>query len=263
MAVFSERNSSTVAYGRVEWLTELTIAELAARTGISVRTIRFYSGMNLIPPPEVRGRLGLYDDRHIARLELVRDLQGLGFTLAAIEGYLARIPMDRSPEDLALTRALLTPWLLEEPEQLSRSELDERAGREIDDDTVGHLVSLGVVHRDGDQLHLTSTDSLRYTLAAFDSGFDFESQRRSRAIIDRHTARLAEDLFELFHDSVLREFREQGRPAERRDELLTLLEQMKPMTLHGVVTQLEAAVTRLIRDSVNAPDPATASDQLR
>ncbi|MGH3911012.1 MAG: MerR family transcriptional regulator, partial [Pseudonocardiaceae bacterium] len=59
---------------------QLTIVELAERTGISVRTIRFYAGMDLIPPPQVRGRLGLYDERHVARLELVRDLQGLGFT---------------------------------------------------------------------------------------------------------------------------------------------------------------------------------------
>ncbi|MFN2477850.1 MAG: MerR family transcriptional regulator [Pseudonocardiaceae bacterium] len=84
---------------------ELTIAELAARTGISVRTIRFYTGLGLIPPPAVRGRLGLYDECHAARLQLIRDLQELGFTLAAIEGYLARIPLDRSPEDLALHRA--------------------------------------------------------------------------------------------------------------------------------------------------------------
>jgi DNA-binding transcriptional MerR regulator len=31
-----------------------TIDELAARSGISVRTIRFYAGKGLIPPPQRR-----------------------------------------------------------------------------------------------------------------------------------------------------------------------------------------------------------------
>jgi len=120
---FLPHRKASLGIGRAH---QLTIAELAARTGISVRTIRFYVGMGLIPPPEVRGRLGLYDDRHVARLELVRDLRGLGFTLSAIEGYLARIPVGCTLEDLALHRALLAPWLPEDPEPIDRAELDTR-----------------------------------------------------------------------------------------------------------------------------------------
>ncbi|MGH3812173.1 MAG: MerR family transcriptional regulator, partial [Pseudonocardiaceae bacterium] len=180
----------------------LTIAELAARTGISVRTIRFYAGMNLIPPPAVRGRLGLYDERHVARLELVRDLQGLGFTLAAIEGYLARIPLDRSPEDLALHRALLAPWLPEQPETVDRAELDVRAGRNLTDDELARLVTLGVIRRDGAEAWtLTSPDMLGYGLNLLDTEMDFAVQLTSKQIIERHTNALATELVALFHDT--------------------------------------------------------------
>ncbi|MGH3979148.1 MAG: MerR family transcriptional regulator [Pseudonocardiaceae bacterium] len=231
---------------------QLTIAELAARTGLSVRTIRFYAGLGLIPPPEVRGRLGLYDARHVARLELVRDLQGLGFTLSAIEGYLARIPADRSPEDLALHRALLAPWLPEEPETVDRAALDERAGRHIDDGELDRLVALGVVGRNGDgTLQLTSADMLDYGLGLLDAEMDFEVQLASKQVIERHTSALATDLLALFRNSILRDYRERGRPPEQRDRLLALLERLKPLTVQGVVTNFQLAVNRAIRDSVS------------
>ncbi|MBX6766499.1 MAG: MerR family transcriptional regulator, partial [Actinomadura rubrobrunea] len=88
---------------------ELTVDELAARAGLTVRTVRFYAGRGLLPPPRLRGRTGLYGPVHLARLELIRELQSLGLTLAAIERHLARLPDDASPEDLALHRALLSP----------------------------------------------------------------------------------------------------------------------------------------------------------
>lgn len=238
---------------------QLTIAKLAARTGISVRTIRFYTGMGLIPPPTVRGRLGLYDERHVARLELVRDLQALGFTLAAIEGYLARIPLDRSPEDLALHRALLAPWLPEEPETVNRAELDARAGRTLDDEALARLAALGVIRRhgarDGAQTGsaqtwtLTSPDMLGYGLSMLDTEMDFAVQLASKQIIERHTSALAIELVALFHDTVLREYRERGRPPELRDRLIALLERLKPITVDGVVTNFQLAINRAIRES--------------
>ncbi|MGH3981169.1 MAG: MerR family transcriptional regulator [Pseudonocardiaceae bacterium] len=242
---------------------ELTIAELAARTGISVRTIRFYAGMALIPPAAVRGRLGLYDERHVARLELVRDLQALGFTLTAIEGYLSRIPPDRSPEDLALHRALLAPWLPEEPETVNRTELDTKAGRTLDDQELARLVTLGILRRDGAETWtLTSPDMLNYGLSLLGAETDFDVQLAAKQIIERHTDALATELVALFHDTVLREYRERGRPPELRQRLLALLERLKPITVDGVVTNFQLAINRAIRESVPA-DATTAIPKIR
>jgi DNA-binding transcriptional MerR regulator len=227
----------------------LTISELAERTGISVRTIRFYAGMGLIPPPRVRGRLGLYDERHIARLELVRDLQGLGFTLAAIEGYLARIPLDRSPEDLAVHRALLAPWLPEEPQTVDRAELEQRAGRALDDEALAQLTALGVIERNDSGWMLTSPDKLGYGLSLLDTGMDFDVQLAAKNLIEHHTSALATELVALFHDTVLRDYRERGRPPGLRKALIALLERLKPITVDGVVTHFQLAVNRAIRES--------------
>ena len=59
----------------VESLRELlTLDELTNRVGMSVRNVRFYT-TGLVPPPIRRGRSGYYTADHVARLELVQELQ--------------------------------------------------------------------------------------------------------------------------------------------------------------------------------------------
>ena len=52
---------------------ELTIDELARRTGMTVRNVRAHQSRGLLPPPEVRGRTGFYGPEHVARIELIRE----------------------------------------------------------------------------------------------------------------------------------------------------------------------------------------------
>lgn len=87
----------------------ITLEELAQRVDLSVRNIRFYTTKGLLPPPIRRGRSGYYTGEHVARLELVRELQGHGFTLAAIAGYVSAIPDDAGPADIAVHLSLLAP----------------------------------------------------------------------------------------------------------------------------------------------------------
>jgi DNA-binding transcriptional MerR regulator len=68
-----------------------TIGELARRTGLPVRTIRFWSDSGMVPPTD-RTDAGyrLYDGEALARLELVRTLRDLGFDLATVQRVLDR-----------------------------------------------------------------------------------------------------------------------------------------------------------------------------
>ena len=124
----------------------MTLDELTARVGMSVRNVRFYTTRGLVPSPIRRGRSGYYSAEHVVRLELVRELQAHGFTLAAIEGYMARIPGGASPETIALHRTLLAPWMAELPETVTRKELVRRAGRPLSEDDLDTLNALGFVY---------------------------------------------------------------------------------------------------------------------
>ena len=64
---------------------DFAIGELARRTGLTVKTIRFYSDRGLVPPcrRETSGRRR-YDHEAVARLALIRTLRELGLDLATI-----------------------------------------------------------------------------------------------------------------------------------------------------------------------------------
>ena len=63
------------------------IGEVAQRTGVTQRTLRFYEEKGLVTPADrMQGGFRLYSDADIDRVELIKKLQGLlGFTLAEIK----------------------------------------------------------------------------------------------------------------------------------------------------------------------------------
>ena len=65
---------------RASGAADLTIDELAQRTGMTVRNIRAHQSRGLLPPPEVRGRTGYYGPDHVARIDLIQDLRRTGST---------------------------------------------------------------------------------------------------------------------------------------------------------------------------------------
>lgn len=71
--------------------TRISIGELAARTGLPVRTLRYYSDRGLLPPA-ARSEAGyrLYDEDAVARVALVRTLRELGVGLKNIARVLDR-----------------------------------------------------------------------------------------------------------------------------------------------------------------------------
>jgi DNA-binding transcriptional MerR regulator len=68
---------------------ELTIDELASQAQLPVRTLREYHSLRLLPPPERRGRIGVYGAQHVQRLALIGRLQRRGYSLAGIKDLLA------------------------------------------------------------------------------------------------------------------------------------------------------------------------------
>ena len=230
----------------------LTIDQLAERTGITVRTIRYYAGRGLLPPPQLRGRTGLYGPDHIARLELVSELSALGFTLAAIESHLERLPSSAGAAELALQRALLRPWVPEEIEEVGRAELDRRTGRTLTDDDVDALERLGALTPLPTGLfRLHGPGALSSALAVVDSGLPTDVWRHAHALIEKHTAALADDLMAMFQGEVLQPYRDRGRRADERERLAEALAQLKPVTVQGIVTAFGRAVNRAIRERMH------------
>src|ERR1700754_933866 len=79
--------------------TLLTIGQLARRSGVPVRTIRFWSDEGVFPESDrSSGNYRRYDARAVVRLDLVRTLRELGLGLDDIRLVLER---QRSVEEVA------------------------------------------------------------------------------------------------------------------------------------------------------------------
>ncbi|HWC24615.1 MAG TPA: MerR family transcriptional regulator [Flexivirga sp.] len=236
---------------------ELTLDELVARSGLAVRTIRFYTGRGILPAPVRRGRSAVYTNDHLARLELVRELQAHGFTLAAIESYMARLPKDATPETIALHRTLLAPWMPDLPETLTRAELEARAGRPLSNDDLVTLGALGTVQPDGKDRYRVAVAHLSVSVSILDLGLPSSAAVAAQSIFTAHGRAIAEELTDVFREMVWPAYKESGLPA---DQLRETVERFKPLTIAALVASYESAVNETKREAVTR---RTSRDQDR
>ena len=225
----------------------LTLDALCERVGMSVRNVRFYTTKGLVPPPIRKGRSGYYSPDHVARLELVQELQSHGFTLSAIEKYVAGLPKDATPEDIALARTLLAPWDVERPIEMSRAELSTRAGRELSDDELRTLAALGVVFPLKRGQYQVAVSQLSVGLGLLDLGFPTEAALASADLYARHGREIAKELYDLFRTMVLPVYQEQGATPET---VRQVVEKIKPLSIASLVSAYEAAMDETKREGV-------------
>ncbi|MFD3517132.1 MerR family transcriptional regulator [Streptomyces sp. NPDC058657] len=227
----------------------LTVDELAARAGVTVRTIRFYSTKGLLPPPTIGPRrVGHYGPEHLSRLALIEELQHHGMTLAAIERYLRQLPPDLSAHDLAIHRAVVASWAPDSAEDATRAELERRAGRPLSDVDVDRLAAMNVLERAGDP------DSFRVDPGLLALGVQLlgvpiahETILAARTILMEHTRSAARELTHLFRDEVWSPYRERESDPEHVEAMKSLSAHMQPMVLQALVTAFQRSLKEELR----------------
>ena len=115
---------------------EYTIKEIKAKTGITPRTIHYYIKERIIPPATGSGRWARYNDEHILRLNLIKEMQKSHLKLSGIRQALNE--MSRSEMEEVLRRARkgkrswdsdsLGSWVSDqtEPDMESKSQISDR-----------------------------------------------------------------------------------------------------------------------------------------
>ncbi|CAN5678195.1 MerR family transcriptional regulator [soil metagenome] len=232
----------------------LTIDELAAAVGTTVRTTRYYASLGLIPAPERRGRIAYYGPVHQARLELVRALQDHGFTLQAIERILAHVPAEAGVEELALQRAMLTSWTAEPPTLLTRRQLEKKVGRVLSDDDLATLERVGSIERRGDDF--VALAHLTVGIRLLDVDVPPESLALAEEAIRRHMEALADELTTILHTQVLEPYRRQPSSPEDAVRLEQTMSTLRRLTLEAVVHGFQRAANAVITRSLSKDSPS-------
>ncbi len=90
----------------------LRIGDVAERTGLSLRSLRHYEDVGLLPSPERSpGGFRLYDDSTLARLAVIKGMKPLGFSLDEMREVLSGLDELRS-EVISPVRRGQVPALL-------------------------------------------------------------------------------------------------------------------------------------------------------
>ena len=227
--------------------TGLTIDELAARVGMTVRNIRAYTSRGLLPPPRLRGRTGLYDEEHLARLTMVKEMLADGYTLAAVERVLGHAPAGVTAPGLALHKALLTPWLPEEPEVVDRASLEARSGAPLTDELLDRLVEVGVVVPLADgQLRIDSPSLLRAGLAVIALGIPPEAVVAAQIAVNEHAQAAARIYVDMFRDTVWRAFADAGQPEEDWPRVQQAVERVQPVATQAMLAAFRLAMAQAV-----------------
>ncbi|THV42439.1 MerR family transcriptional regulator [Glycomyces buryatensis] len=93
----------------------MQIGEVAERTSLSLRTIRYYEEVGLVVPSErSQGRFRLYTEADVRRLWLIRKLKPLDLSLDQIRDLLAALDRagadDVGPDEAAVLRSSLAAF---------------------------------------------------------------------------------------------------------------------------------------------------------
>ena len=86
----------------------MQIGEVAERTGLSLRTIRYYEEVGLVAPSaRTPGGFRLYTDEDVARLELVKQMKPLDFSLDEMRDLLTTLDRAAAQDVPAAEAAVL------------------------------------------------------------------------------------------------------------------------------------------------------------
>lgn len=213
---------------------------------MTVRNVRAHQTRGLLPPPELEGRTGFYSSDHLARLNLIKDMQAAGFNLGAIKSLLASAPQGAGEELLRLERALLVPWSNEIPQEFTIAELAELFGGQ-DPKILGLVVDLGLLTPVGTERYLCNMPTLlRAGRQLGELGISAENMVDVLESLLEHVRGISQGFVKLFLEGVWRPFDGAGRPAEDWPRVRQALEKLRPLALEAVTsafgTLMSAAV---------------------
>ncbi|ANB75612.1 MerR family transcriptional regulator [Paraburkholderia phytofirmans OLGA172] len=209
---------------------EYTIDELARVANSTVRNVRAYQDRGLLAPPKRRGRVGVYDDRHLARLKLINYLLARGYTLANIldlitvfyEGHDLRSILGLGPEND-------NDGSGEHPDQDPLGELEQMFGDKASLTMLAKAVDLGLLERNGPPSAATSPAALAELLDAV-------------RVVRPHFTAIAKSLVDLVIRQLARYDADPLRPAADTPMLIEAIWRIWPLGMVLVESEMNRAL---------------------
>ena len=227
----------------------LTIDELAQSVGMTVRNLREWRTLGLLPPAEIRGRVGYYDPSVVTRIEWIKQLHEQGFTLELIRRMLEA--SDGFGEDvMRLASALRAPFREEDVPAVDLVELARRWGS-ISPAKLRKAVKLGLIRkRSGGRYEFTSARVARVGEALHELGLSIDETLEATAEIRAHADSIAELFERVWMRHVWQPFLEAGKPEDALPRLQQTLAEVQPLAMDAVVGLFTVAMEAKIEEGI-------------
>jgi DNA-binding transcriptional MerR regulator len=248
----SSRRSGRSGHGDpgAERETEYRIDELARLAGTTVRNVRAYQDRGLLPAPRRAGRVGLYAESHLARLRLIAELLGRGYTLANIAELVAGWEQGRElSEVLGLESALIGRWSEDDASTISLRDLGDLMGDDAAAALVGGAERAGLLAVDGDRVSVDNPRMLEGAAVLMGAGVSTEAVLDLGAYLARALDEVAGRYVEVIVDHVLPGGDAKPSDADLR-RLATVVRQLRPLAKQVVVAELGLALERRIQAEI-------------
>jgi len=229
---------------------KMTIDALAQRTGMTVRNIRAHQSRGLLQPPEIEGRTGYYGPEHVARVELIAEMQADGFNLAAIKRLLDTSEGSSDREMLGFKRALMAPWEDEEPELITFDDLSARLKLDPENQNpkllaraikAGFLVDLGEGRFEVPSPALFhAAEELRAQGVETETAIDVLEE------IERSSRSIARAFVKLFVEEVWRPFQSSGQSENEWPAVRNAIERLRPLATDAVMAVFRRTMTEAV-----------------
>jgi DNA-binding transcriptional MerR regulator len=218
----------------------MTIEELARRAGCTTRNIRNYQTLGVLPYPTLVGRVGHYDEGHLAQL------QEHGFSLSGIAQLLQAWEDGRTLADvLGFEQALTAPWSDESPVLMGLDELLAMFPEAAEDPSLAaRSLEVGLVALDGDRVRVESPELLRVGAELVRSGVPLAATIEELVLLRSDLERVAHRFVGMFDRYVWEPFVQAGMPAARWADVTDALRRMRPLAAAAVKRVLAQAMER-------------------
>jgi DNA-binding transcriptional MerR regulator len=227
----------------------LTIGDLAERVGMTVRNLREWRTLGLLPAAQLQGRVGYYDETVVARVERIKQLHEQGFPLDLIRQMLEA--SDGYGDDvMSLAAALRAPFREEEAPVVDLVQLARRWGS-INPAQLRRAEKLGLIRkRRGGRYQFTSATVARVGDALHELGLSVKETLDATAEIRGHADAIAELFEDVWMKHIWEPFLASGAPEERLPELRETLAEVQPLALDAVVALFTVAMEAKIEEGI-------------
>jgi DNA-binding transcriptional MerR regulator len=215
----------------------LTIDQLARRVNMSTRNIREWQRQGLIAPPARKGRVGIYSDEHVARIERVKRLHSQGLPLDLIR-RLIESGTGSEADIRHLADEVLNPIADGGSATLTKRELSDRFG----DETVTEFVKMGLVSDSGDTTTVRDVTTLELIEQLNAIGISPQRLAATLTEVQRHQREIAHLMIEMYRDSVWQPFLASGFTTREWGSIADDVARAKPIAISLLARLLDAAL---------------------